>query len=230
LDHTDELSFGGTAGLKGGLLLGAIGHFYSAPPSSLTIDTGGSSAGEIFQTDLDGDGQYGDLLPGYAPGSYMHQIKGKSLNQAINSFNSTYAGQLTPAGKALVTNGLFTEAQLVALGAVVPTLALQPANHPRNNPAFRTFDLNASYPLHLKFLGEGTRLIPTVAFYNLFNLANFGRVTGTVLDTADSSLPNYVNSTDSWANANTSLRTTRNSGTFDQGGPRSTEFSLKFEF
>jgi hypothetical protein len=230
LDHTNELSFGGTIGVKYGLQLGAIGHFYSAEPSNLGLDTGGQSAAEIFQTDLDGDGQYGDLLPGYKPGAYMHKIKGTALNQAIATFNSNFAGQLTPAGQELVSAGLFTAAQLTALGAVIPTLAPQPANNPRNNPAFRTFDANVGYPIHLKFLGEGTTITPTASFYNLFNLANFGRVTGTLLDTADAGLPNYVNSENSWSDINATLRTTRNSGTFDQGGPRSTEFSLKLEF
>jgi hypothetical protein len=231
MDHTNELSFGGSIGLKGGLEIGAIGHFYSAPPSTLFIDTEGNSTGEIFKTDLDGDGQFSqEVLPGTNAGAYMHQIKGKGLNQAITAFNTKYAGQLTPAGQELVSAGLFTQTQLTELGAVIPTLALQPANHPRSNPAFRTFDLNTSYPLHLKFLGAGTTITPTVAFYNLFNMANFASVTGTVLDTNDSTLTNDVNSTNSWSDANTSLRTTRNSGTFDQGGPRSTEFSLKFEF
>jgi hypothetical protein len=51
-----------------------------------------------------------------------------------------------------------------------------------------------------------------------------------VLDTADAGLPNYVNSENSWSDINAALRTTRNSGTFDQGGPRSMEFSMKLEF
>ena len=230
LDHTNELSFGGTVGVIGGLELGTMAHFYSATPSNLAIDTGGQSAGEIFQTDLNGDGTYGDLMPGTSPGAYMHAVKGSGLNNLINNFNSKYAGQLTPAGQALVSAGLFTQAQLVSLGAVVPTLATTPNNNPRNNPAFRTLDANLGYPLKLKWLGEGTTITPTISFYNLFNMANFGDDFGTVLTTADAANSNYVNSTNSWAAANASLRTTRNSGTFDQGGPRSTEFSLKFEF
>jgi hypothetical protein len=83
---------------------------------------------------------------------------------------------LTPAGQALVAAGLFTQAQLSELGAVIPTLAPQPTNNPRNNPAFRTFDANISYPIKLKWLGEGTQITPTASFYNLFNMANFGRV------------------------------------------------------
>jgi len=230
LDHTNELSFGGTIGVKYGLQLGSIGHFYSAPPANLAIDTGGATSAQIFQTDLNGDGVIGDLMPGIKPGAYMHQIKGAGLNNAIATFNTLYAGQLTPAGQALVSAGLFTQAQLSALGAVIPTLAPQPTNNPRNNPAFRTFDANISYPIKLKWLGEGRQLTPTASFYNLFNMANFGGVTGVVLDTADAGLPNYVNSENSWSDINAALRTTRNSGTFDQGGPRSMEFSMKIEF
>ena len=230
LDHTNELSFGGTVGVKYGLQLGTIGHFYSAPPANLAIDTGGATTAQIFQTDLNGDGVIGDLMPGIKPGAYMHQIKGTGLNNAIATFNTLYAGQLTPAGQALVSAGLFTQAQLAALGAVVPTLAPQPTNNPRANPAFRTFDANISYPIKLKWFGEGRQLTPTASFYNLFNMANFGGVTGVVLDTADAGLPNYVNSENSWSDINAALRTTRNSGTFDQGGPRSMEFSMKLEF
>jgi hypothetical protein len=236
LDHTNELSFGGTIGVKGGLQIGAIGHFFSALAAPLTINTGGQTAGEIFQTDLDGDGTIEDLLPGTGPGAYMHQVKGSSLNNVITNFNSKYAGQLTPAGQALVAAGLFTQTQLTELGAVVPTLALQPTNHPRNNPAFRTLDANVSYPIKLKWLGEGTTLVPTVSFYNVFNLANFNGVNtenGTVLTAAGAPSAidsNYVNGNNSWADVNSQLRTTRNSGTFDQGGPRSAEFSMKFVF
>ncbi|MGA3035389.1 MAG: carboxypeptidase regulatory-like domain-containing protein [Terracidiphilus sp.] len=234
LDHTNELSFGGSIGVKGGFELGAIGHFYSGHATPLTINTAGQTVGEIFQTDLDGDGTVGDLLPGTEPGAYMHQVKGKGLNQEITAFNSKYAGQLTPAGQALVSAGLFTQTELTNLGAVVPTLASQPGNDPRPNPAFRTLDANISYPIKLKWLGEGGSITPTASFYNLFNLANFGPVEtangGAVLTESEASVPNYMNSARSWSDVNTSLRTTRNSGTFDQGGPRSAEFSLKIEF
>jgi hypothetical protein len=234
LDHTNELSFGGTIGVKGGLEIGTIGHFYSALPSTLTINTGGQTVGQIFQTDLDGDGTIGDLLPGTEPGGYMHQVKASGLNNVIADFNSKYAGKLTPAGQELVAAGLFTQSQLSQLGAVIPTLAAQPGNNPRNNPAFRTLDANVSYPIKLKWLGEGTTIVPTASFYNVFNLANFGPVVtsngGVLTVNEEASAQNYVNSPNTWANTNTSLRTLRNSGTFDQGGPRSTEFSLKFEF
>ena len=105
-------SFGGTIGIKYGLQFGTMAHFYSAAPSTLLLDTGGQEAGEIFQTDLNGDGTYGDLLPGTKPGAYMHQVKGAGLNNAIRDFNSQDAGQLTPAGQALVSAGLFTQTQL----------------------------------------------------------------------------------------------------------------------
>ena len=77
LDHTNELSFGGSLGIKYGLKLGVVGHFYSAPPTSLTLDdTQYSGQGEIFRTDVTGAGSFGDLLPGTLPGAYEHSVKG----------------------------------------------------------------------------------------------------------------------------------------------------------
>ena len=119
----------------------------------------------------------------------MHEIKGAGVNQAIATFNSKYAGQLTPAGQALVSAGLFTQGQLSALGAVVPTLAATPLNSPRKNPAFRSFDANVSYPIKLKWLGKDTSITPTASFYNLFNMANFVYSTDGVLLARATSFP-----------------------------------------
>lgn len=231
LDHTNQISFGGTATVKYGPQIGIIGHFFSAPPTTMTLDTNTTpgNAGAIFVTDVDGDGTHGDLLPGTNPGDYMHSVKGSGLNNAINSYNARFAGQPTPAGQELIAAGLFTAKQLSELGGVAETLQTQPDNHPRNNPAFRSFDANVGYPIHLKWLGEGTVITPTVAMYNVFNMANSSSVGGTVLAVGDSNT-NQVNSAYTWANTANEYRTTRNSGTFDQGGPRTTEFDLKIEF
>jgi hypothetical protein len=230
LDRTNQISFGGTIGIKYGLQLGTIAHFYSAGATSLTLYTAGTQIGQIFQTDLDGDGTIGDLLPGTVPGAYMHQVKGKGLNQAISAFNSKYAGQLTPAGQALVSAGLFTQTQLTELNAVIPAVLSQPGNNPRNDPALRTMDVNASYPIKLKWLGEGVSITPTVSFYNVFNMANFSNPGGGLLTSDTGTQPNQVNSVNQWSDVNATLRTTRGSGTYDLGGPRSAEFSLKIEF
>jgi hypothetical protein len=228
IDHTNELSFGGSIGIKYGLQIGLIGHFFSAPPTTLTLDNTSGNTGQIFITDVNGDGLGGDLVPGTNPGAYMHSIKGKSLNALINQYNSVYAGTPTPAGQALIAAGIMTQAQLTALGGVQQAISPQPANNPLNNPAFRSFDFNATYPIKLKFLG-GVSINPGVAMYNLFNMSNYGNQSGVLLNEADAGPLGYVNGVNSEAEQN-NLRVTRNSGTFDQGGPRSTEFQLMIKF
>jgi hypothetical protein len=228
LDHTNELSFGGSIAIKYGVQVGAIGHFFSAPPASLTLDDTVGSSGQIFITDVDGDGTYGDLVPGTNPGYYEHRIKGAGLNSLISNYNATHAGQPTPAGTALINAGLFTTQQLTALGGVQQPLQAVPT-HPLSNAALRTFDMNASYPIKFTKFREGLSLTPGVAMYNVLNMSNFGQFGGTLLNTADAGTPGYLNgpNTPDVLNSN---RTSRNSGTFDQGGPRTTEFQLKLNF
>jgi len=236
IDHTNELSFGGSIGIKYGLQFGLIGHFFSAPATSLTLDNTAGNTGQIFITDVNGDGVGGDLVPATNPGAFMHAVKGKSLNALINQYNSVYAGTPTPAGQALIAAGIMTQAQLTALGGVQQAIAPQPENNPINNPAFRSFDFNATYPIKLKFLG-GLSINPGVAMYNVFNMSNFGNQLGTLLNTTDAApFPpdpgaptGYVNTINSESALNR-LRINRNSGTFDQGGPRSTEFQLMIKF
>jgi hypothetical protein len=232
LDHTNELSFGGSVETMGGVHMGLIGHFYSAPPLNLLLDTGFGSTGQIFQTDVNGDGVSGDLVPGTVPGAYMHQIKGAQLNQLIGNYNAKIAGTPTPAGRALIAAGLMTLPELQALKGVAQPIAAQPANHPANDPAFRSFDFNASYPIKFSKLREGLMITPGVAMYNLFNMSNYNLQYGTLLNTASvaNGFPlGYVNSPESLDEVN-NLRVTRNSGTFDQGGPRTTEFQLMINF
>ena len=227
LDHSNELSFGGSLIVHYGVQVGFISHFYSATPSSLTLDTGSAGSGQIFLTDLNGDGTTGDLVPGTNPGYYEHQVK-HNLNSVINNYNATNAGQLTAAGNALVNAKLFTFQQLSAIGAVQQALAPAPAV-PLSNAALRTFDLSASYPIQLSRFREGLRLTPGVAMYNVFNMSNFGGFGGTLLNTSDAGTPQYLNSPYTQTNLDVN-RTVRNSGTFDQGGPRTTEFQLKLNF
>jgi hypothetical protein len=235
LDHTNELSFGGSLAVKYGLNVAMIGHFFSAPAASLTLDATSGSTGQIFQTDVDGDGTSGDLVPGTIPGSYEHAIKGANLNTLINTYNAANAGQPTPAGSALIAAGLFTQHQLAALGGVQQPIANAP-NNPLNNAALRTFDFSANYPIRFSRFREGLSIVPGVAMYNVFNMSNFGFIpsivgsaTGVLLNTADAGQQGYYNGPSDQATLN-QARTVRNSGTFDQGGPRTTEFQLKVNF
>ena len=228
LDRTNILSFGGAVTIKYGPTIGMIGHFESAPPTNLTLDTQGGNPGEIFRSDTDGDGQVGNLVPGTNPGAYMRKVKPGTLNSLINTYNATHAGTLTPAGQALVDAGLFSQAQLVAAGAVEPTLANAPTTGFANT-LLRTFDANVSYPIRWSKLPESVSLEPSVAIYNVFNMANYGGLTSTSVATAADVADGSVNgpNTGSIYNQN---RVSRRTGTFDQGAPRATEFQLKLNF
>ncbi len=239
LDHTNELSFGGSLDVKYGATVGVIGHFYSAPATSLTLDASSGTAGEIFRTDVDGDGQTGDLVPGTGPGSYMHQVKGSGLNKLISGYNATNAGRPTPAGQALINAGVLQMSDLTALNAVQQPIATAPTT-PINNSAFRAFDVNVGYPIHLTRFREGMSLEPNVVMYNVANMSNFtggsngSGLTGQLLNVADAggsvgTASNFLNGPNNGAVAD-GLRTQRGSGTFDQGSPRSTEFQLKLNF
>ena len=236
-DHSNELSFGGSFLIKHGPQVGLIGHFFSAGASTLTLPVAGTP-GEIFRTDVTGDGSTGDLVPGTEVGAYMHQVKPGSLAGVINNYNATQAGTLTPAGQALVSAGVLTQAQLVALGAVKPTLHAAPPNGSLPNAAFRDFDTSLSYPISLGRFREGMSLVPGISFYNLFNLANFGSLAGNLIN-ADQAADNNTGPTgnpvaalngSNTAAIENGVRTERGSGTFAQGSPRTTEFQLKLNF
>ncbi len=74
-------------------------------------------------------------------------------------------------------------------------------------------------------------ITPGVAMYNLFNMSDCDTPVWNAVEhgyVADGPL-GYVNSPESLDEVN-NLRVTRNSGTFDQGGPRTTEFQLMINF
>jgi hypothetical protein len=161
----------------------------------------------------------------------MHQVKGSGLNKVISNYNSTEAGTLTPAGQALIDAGLFTSSQLMSLGAVKQALAPAPTN-PMKNPATRTLDASFKYPIrYLGKLREGMVLTPSITVYNVTNMANYGGFGGLADASTDTTSAIYLNSANTIDNlyANRTLRGSGN-GTFDQGGPRTMEFTLKLDF
>jgi hypothetical protein len=256
IDHSNEVSFGGSAtfgvqrfnAIK--MNVGFTGHFFSAPPTTLSLDANNANtqtAGQIYQTDLDGDGSTGDILPGTSVGAYMHQVKTTTgLNNLIKTYNQTHAGTLTPAGQQLLNSGLFTQTQLTAIGAVQNPIASAPQTlFP--NAAFRTFDVSAGIPVpFLNHIRKGLSIVPTVAAYNVFNMSNFGGLSGVLLNSGDSSgtgnicaptstncsgilNTGHLNGPNNVAIANT-YRTQRGAGVFDQGAPRTIEFQLKINY
>ena len=238
LDRKHQINFGGSFTMKYGPRVGLIGHFYSAGASNLTLDSSvlAGGAGNIFQSDLNGDGTVGDLLPGTNPGDYMHGVKSSNLQSKISAFNSTYANTLTPAGKVLVSNGLFTNSQLVAIQGAIRPIANLASNRAIDNPTFRSLDVNFSYPIRFYHLHEGLSLEPSIAFYNVGNFANYNRLASTLNNVDDGNIVGGVNQTASTRTGpNTfdvlnGLRSVRGSGTFSQGSPRTAEFQLRLNF
>lgn len=214
--------------------LSLIGGFASPQPGNLQIPTQGS-VGEIFRSDLTGDGNFNDFIdatatsPGH-PGTFMRSVGPKNLNAAIAQFNRTMAGTLTPAGQTLVNAGLFTQGQLQTLGAVVPTIQTAPANNAANG-YYKDVDTVLSWPIKIR---EGLTIQPSISFFNVFNFVNYGLLGGStsvVPNTALSGAPGSINGTVSGVNVNTNTyRVGRGSGVFAVGAPRESEFGLRIDF
>jgi hypothetical protein len=200
-----------------------ITHIDTALPLTLTLPSGGATApAQIFQNDVTGDGTVGDVLPGTNVGSFGRSIKVGQLDQVISTYNANDAGKLTPAGQALVSAGLFTQAQLQALGAATPTLPLAPAGEVALSPYIDT-DLTLGYVFHA---GERVSFEPTVAVYNLFNYANYD-APGNTLSGVLNGLAGSVDGTTPALRTN---RTLFGSGVYAFGGPRTFEWGLKINF
>jgi hypothetical protein len=230
LDRTHNLRFGTTFEIAHhGPRISFIGGFASPFQSDLVLPSGGQfTAGEIFRTDLTGDGTVGDLINSAAtgigkPGTFNHGVSKGALVGAINNFNTNFGNgtTLTPAGQALVNAGLFSQAQLVALGAVIPSVAAPPANN-SGNTWYKDADAVLSWPFRIK---DKLTIEPSVSFFNMFNFANYG-----ALSTLTGA-PGSINGTIGGYNAtHDHVRTGVGSGVFSSGAPRQTEFGLRLEF
>jgi len=177
LDHTHILSVVSTLRTAGGFHVSSLWSFQtprsqlvSIPALNLAI----SGDQSFFGTNLKGDGgssgsSYETLVPGINAGQLGRSVKTfADLNRVIQAFNQNYAGTLTPYGQALVNAGLFTAAQLHALGAEVPTIPLAPLNNPNPWHNLLTTDLRLDRPIRFR---ERVQVSPYVDFINLFNHA-----------------------------------------------------------
>ncbi|HWY43302.1 MAG TPA: carboxypeptidase regulatory-like domain-containing protein [Candidatus Sulfotelmatobacter sp.] len=241
LDRTNQFSAGVIMELPAGIRANFITHFYTALPQTLVFPTTGNPE-DLLQLDTVGDGQTGIApVPGSNVGSFGRSISPGDLNNFLNQYSSQSGNQLTPAGQALVSKGLFTQAQLQGLCAITPSLApmgncasefpslqLQPApNGQVGNGNFFTFDLRLGWSIKPIHAWERFRIEPQVAFYNLFNHKNYNGPTSLlsgVLDGAAGSV-----------NGTTKANLAPNeiglgSGVFSLGAPRSMEFGIKVSF
>ena len=225
-DRTHQLSFGGSLSWIGGINTDFLGHYYSALPTTLTLDTIGNTTGEIYHTDITGDGTTGDILPGEKAGAFMRSVKPGDLAKVIANYNATSAGRITPAGQALINAGLFNMAQLTELGATTRPIAQVPQGNVGNG-SLRTFDLTVSRPVKFKAIGAKFEVIPSVGLFNALNVSNFGTVGGN-LSTSD--LPGTALGTTSDLASRSSLRVGNGSGVFSQGAARILEYGLSITF
>jgi len=221
LDRTHQFSFGGVFDLPMDFRLSFGAHFSTALPRTMTLSQTGAP-GEIFRTDVDGDGQTGDPLPGTNVGAFGRSVKAGDLNKVLNAYNSNQAGTLTPAGQALLDANLFTQSQLVTLGATKQPVPLAP-NGEVGLDAFRSLDMKFSWVYKIR---ERFSVEPSFSAYNVFNFANFdgggGRLSGELNGQAGS-----INGTTA---ANRTNRIGPGTGTFSFGAPRQLEFGLRLTF
>jgi len=169
LDRTHQVSFGGTFDLPWFFQLGFIGHFYSPLPQSALFEPSAGGPAAILQTDVTGDGTVGDPVPGTQIGDFMRTFGVNGLQNVISNYNSNFAGKPTPAGNALINGGIFTLADLTAIGGVMQPLA-STVPGATGLGWLKTFDANIKWKYVVK---ERFTIEPSIGVFNIFNFANF---------------------------------------------------------
>ncbi len=223
LDRTHQLSFGGYVDMHYGFQLGVMSHFYSPLSTTLTVPNTGLGAGEIFRTDFDGDGTTQDPIPGTKVGNFDRGINAGNINKTISRYNTSVAGQTTPAGQVLIGAGLLNANDLVALGGVAPVVGAAPIDQV-NLGWLKAFDATIAWSHTFM---ERVTIKPSVGFYNLPNFANFDLPTSMMsgLLTGSTGSINGTNYAGHLVN-----RVGVGTGVYTLGSPRETEFGLKVIF
>lgn len=223
LDRTHQLSFGGTFMLPWGFQTGVIAHFYSPLSTPLVVPDSGLGDGEIFRTDFTGDGTVIDYIPGTKNGSFMRNIGPGGLANVISNYNQTFAGQPTPAGQVLISNGLFTLQDLQTLGGVAPSLPA-PVAGAVGLAWLKDVDLSFGWKYTIK---ERVTIQPGIGFFNVFNFANFD-LPPNILSPYLTGGAGNIGGTNYLGTQN--VRVGAGTGVYGLGAPRVAEFNLKISF
>jgi hypothetical protein len=233
LDRTHQFKFGATFDVAHrGPRFSIIGNFASPAPTTLQLPTaaGTTGPGEIFRTDLTGDGTVSDIFPAHGglagqPGQFMRSVSGSGIGQAISNWNGTQAGQATPAGQALIDAGLIRLDQLQTLGGVKQTIATPPAGE-AGNSVYKEVSTVLSWPIKIK---ESFTIEPSISAFNVFNFGNFSRLSGLLSGASGSANGTFSTRNGSNPDLN-SVRVGTGSGVFAVGAPRQVEFGLRVTF
>ena len=233
-DRKNQFSLGSILDLPRGIRLGLVAQVASPLPQTLYIPASGGVPGEIFRSDVTGDGSfggqsqtgdssYGDVLPGTNIGAFGRAIKDTTLNQIIQKFNTNFSDQVTPAGQALINAGLLSRTQLVQLGADRPTIAAPPPGSVGLG-WMKTLDVTLGRPFRM---GDHFVVEPSVSAFNVLNLANF--------DGPGNKLSGILNGTIGSVNGTSAADRITNrigpgSGLFTLGAPRQIQFGIRLTF
>ncbi|MGA8868465.1 MAG: carboxypeptidase regulatory-like domain-containing protein [Candidatus Sulfotelmatobacter sp.] len=235
LDRTHQISLGGYADLPAGFRFGLTTHFGSPQATALDVPNSNLGAGEIFRTDFTGDGTIGDPMPGTHFGQFDRGTNASNINALISNYNTNVAGQATPAGQVLITNGLMTLSQLQALQGVAQPILAAPANQV-NFSWLRALDMRVAWR---HTFAERFTIEPSVGIFNLFNFANFNLPPNTMSGILTGS-PGAINGTtpgtgtcnpnDPMACGNNAFRVGNGTGVYAVGAPRQVEWGVRVTF
>ena len=181
-DRKNQFSLASVLDVRYGARLGLIAHFASPLPQTLFLPASDGVGGEIFRTDVTGDGAfggqsqtgasaYGDILPGTNIGAFGRAVKADDLNTIIQTYNTNFGNRLTPAGSSRWSTPVCCRDR--SWFSWVRTCACHHAGSlPRTASLawLRTFDLTLSRPLNI---GDRFVLEPSVSAFNVLNFANF---------------------------------------------------------
>jgi hypothetical protein len=227
LDRTHQFSAGLGIELPKGFKLNTINRIASPLSQNAFLSPACSCEAEIFFTDLDGDGISEDPLPGTNRGAFGRSAKnGAALNTLITGFNQQVSSNtLTPAARALVSAGLFTQAQLIALGAVYGNGTATPlaAADQVGLDWFYNTDMRFSWTRKVK---EKFAIQPMIEVFNLFNVGNYDAPGNRLSGTLDGSIGS-INGTSPNQRIN---RYGLGSGSFAAGIPRAFQLGVRLEF
>jgi hypothetical protein len=233
-DRKNQFSLGSILDLPRGIRLGLVAQAASPLPQTLYLPASGGVPGEIFRSDVTGDGafggqsqtgdsSYGDVLPGTNIGGFGRAIKDSTLNEIIQRYNTNFSNQVTPAGQALINAGLLSRTQLVQLGADGPTIAAPPPGGV-GLAWMKSLDVTLGRPFRM---GDRFVVEPSVSAFNVLNAANFdgpgNKLSGILNGTIGS--VNGTSATDRITN-----RIGPGSGLFTLGAPRQIQFGIRLTF